>query len=156
VLAGLITAAILGAVLMIARNDPQPPSGGDDAADTPQACIDRMFQSATDGDVDGYLNCFTGEERERLQRELSGQSREAFGHALAAAVAELKGRAVYAAGDPSADGAETSMIVERIYASRMERQTYELTREKDGYRISAVQAASSHQPDKPYGTPVFE
>ncbi len=64
-------------------------------ADTPEACIERMFAAAQRGDVTAYLDCFTGSERDRLDRELAGQPPEVFARSLRDAVATLKGRAVF-------------------------------------------------------------
>jgi len=115
-----------------------------------------MFEAAKQGDVETYLDCFTGAERERLERELADQPEDAFARSLVEAVESLKGRAVFkgsADGDPEANWV---LPVDRVYVNRMERQTYHLVRESNVWRIHTVETATSFQPDKPYGTPVYE
>ena len=126
------------------------------AVATPEHCIERMFDVAERGDVVAYLDCFTGPERLRLDRELSGQSLDAFASSLVQVVSELKGRAVYEASKGTGDDDQALLIVERVYASRTEKQLYALVHEPDAWRIHSVQNAEPHQPDKAYGTPVFE
>jgi hypothetical protein len=154
-IAGLVTATLIVIVLVIARRRgplPANPSAGA----TPEACIERMFEAARQGDVETYLNCFTGSERDRLDRELGDQPRTAFARSLVEAVESLKGRAVFEGktdGDPESNRALT---VDRVYLNRTERQTYQLVRESGAWRIHTVQTATPFQPDKPYGTPVYE
>jgi len=115
-----------------------------------------MFEPAKQGDVETYLDCFTGSERERLERELSDQPKEAFARSLVEAVESLKGRAVFK-GEADGDSESNWVLpVERVYANRVERQTYRLVRESNEWRIHTVETAISFQPDKPYGTPVYE
>ena len=53
-----------------------------------------MYLAAERGDVDAYLDCFTGVQRQRLEVELRTESREAFAAAIAESFQTLKGRAV--------------------------------------------------------------
>jgi len=152
-IAGLITAALIVTVLVIAQQRGPSPRNTP-AAESPEACIKRMFNAAKQGDVETYLDCFTGSERERLERELAGQPKEAFARSLVEAVESLKGRADFE-GDADGDS-KSSWIVDRVYANRIERQTYHLVRESNVWRIHSVETATSFQPDKPYGTPVYE
>ena len=161
--AALATLLILGAVLWSGRGtlappDAAPPTG---SADTPEACIERMFTAAQRGNVAAYLDCFSGPERDRLERELAGQPPEVFSRSLQGAVASLKGRAVFRNEAPPAatDSAATDSAgytVDRVYESRTERQLYQLTRQSGTWRIQSVAAANPFQPDKAYGSPVYE
>jgi hypothetical protein len=158
-IAGLITVALLAGVLLISRPDAPtkktPAKSRSDIA-SPEDCVQRMFAAAEEGDVDAYLDCFTGRERGRLERELADQSRADYSRALQDALAEQKGRAVFAADGDSEDSDRVAITVERVYATRMERQTYHLRREQNQWRIETVETAQSYQPEKAYGTPVFE
>ena len=153
-LAALITAAIFGAVLWFGRGDVPPSPATGSGADTPDRCIQRMFEAAAVGDVATYVDCFSGRERERLERELADGRREALARSLTDAVATLRGRAVFADGPIGDDRARYT--VDRVYESRTERQTYEMVRESGTWRIESVRTAQPFQPDTPYGTPVFE
>jgi hypothetical protein len=148
-LAALITLALLVGAFVFSR----PKATPDEA---PEDCVQRMFAAAERGDVAAYLDCFTGQERRRLERELADPSRDDYGRALQDAMAELKGRAILAPDEESEGSDRVTLTVERVYATRMESQKYHLRRESDQWRIESVEAAQSYQPLQPYGTPVFE
>ena len=153
-LAALITGTLLVVVLWQSRRPPAEP--GQSGEGSPESSVQRMFTAAENGDVAAYLDCFAGEERRRLERDLADQSRDAFARSLKQAVVDLKGRAVFAPARREPGAGETELTVERIYANRTERQTYRLRREADRWRIESVRSAESYQPATPYGTPVFE
>jgi len=153
-IAAVATLVLLGAALMLGRRAPAPRA--DSVSSSPEDCIDRMFDSAQRGDVAAYLDCFTGPERERLERELAGQPKEAFARSLVEAVKTLKGRAVSKADNGESGDIRKRLTVDRVYASRTERQTYHLVPESDTWRIHSVETATAFQPYKPYGTPVYE
>jgi hypothetical protein len=115
-----------------------------------------MFAAAEAGLVDAYLDCFTGAERQRLERQLAGQPREAFARSLVEAVSTLKGRAVFRPAGSGDGENRTWRTVDRVYANRTERQEYQLVRQAGGWRIETVRSAAATQPEKPYGSPVFD
>lgn len=150
----VITAAILAGALWLSRSGNQRAAAP--SAETPEACVERMFSAAERGDTAAYLDCFTGAERERLARELAGQTPQAFGQSLQQAIQDLKGRAIFAASGNVTSPAEARLTVERVYLNRTERQIYRLQRDGDRWRIADVQAAQPYQPANAYGTPVYE
>ena len=167
-IAALITFAILAAVLFFTLRNPagNPPSGTVDASadrapfrstansgPTPEDCIQRMFESAERGDVVKYIDCFTGAEREQLDRQLSDQSEQAFSESLMQAIKQMKGHAVHQA---EIQNGRAELVVERVYASRNERQRYELLLGDGQWRIATVHRAEPFQPEIPYGTPVYQ
>lgn len=156
--AGLLTLLILGAILWFGRGASTPPDEAPTtaASDTPEACIERMFAAAQRGDVTAYLDCFMGSERDRLERELAGQPPEVFARWLQEAVASLKGRAVFRNEAPGTAADSASYTIDRVYESRTERQRYQLTRQSGVWRIQSVSTANPFQPDKAYGSPVYE
>jgi hypothetical protein len=158
-LAWMTTGVLLLAALWLGRGA-APPGAAPPTADSPEACLERMFQAAERGDVSAYLDCFTGTQRARLERELRGQNETAFGESLRAAVQQLKGRAIHrppaaqtSQAAAAADRAE--MRVERIYAGRNEQQIYLLIRDGTAWRVRDIRDASAYQPPVPYGTPVY-
>jgi hypothetical protein len=153
-IAAVATVVLLGAALMLGRRGPAPQA--DSNASTPEECIERMFDAAKRGDVAAYLDCFTGPERERLERELAGQPEESFARSLVEAVKSLKGRAIFETDTGESGDPRTLLSVDRVYASRTERQTYHLVPDSDAWRIYSVETATAFQPYKPYGTPVYE
>ncbi|MFV1967731.1 MAG: hypothetical protein ACC628_20055 [Pirellulaceae bacterium] len=159
ILAGVITAVLLVSVFFFSRPDAPPEDAPVDAAPkgpAPEDGVHRMFAAAERGDVESYLDCFTGRERRRLERELADQSREDYGHSLRNALTELKGRAVFAPDEEAQKRDQVALAVERVYATRTERQIYHLRRESGQWLIESVEPAQSYQPAKAYGTPVFE
>jgi hypothetical protein len=154
VLAGLMTAMILVVVIWLNRGR-TPPSTLTGTA-TPEDCIANMFDAAAQGDVAAYLNCFSGDERERIERELRSQSPDRFGDSLIEGVRRLKGRAIYASSPPEPTSLSAVYTIERVYESRTDRQEVQMVRERGGWKITQVRAAQPIQPAVPYGTPVFE
>ena len=154
-IAAIATTVLFGVVLWFGRSGPTP-RRANSAADGPEACIQRMFDAATSGDLETYVDCFTGPERQRLERELDDSRRDAFGRTLMDAVASLRGRAVFADGPVDKDSDQARYSVDRVYETRTERQTYQLVRESGTWRIQSVRTAESFQPETAYGTPVFE
>jgi hypothetical protein len=152
--AALVTLLLVSAAILAGRKS-SPPS----PATTPEVCVEQMFQAAQHGDVEGYLACFAGEQRLKLDRELAEQGPEAFADALRAAVEPLKGHAVFAAKSPAAATASGSDVaelsVERIYAHRNDLQSYRLRRSSGAWQIEALRSAENFQPPEPYGKPVF-
>jgi hypothetical protein len=146
VLAALVTVAAIVAVLYFNRAP---------IALTPEDCLKQMFDAAERGDVDAYLDCFTGAERARLDRELGMQSKEAFAQSLVEAVKTLKGRAIIAPPGKPATSDRAELTVERVYAHRNETQTYRFERSADLWRIAAVETVRAFEPPVPFGTPVF-
>lgn len=152
--AGGATAAILAAVVWLGLG-PGSMRKDTSAPRTPEECIGRMFDAAARGDIPAYLSCFTAQELERLERELVTQTPERFADSLRDAVANLKGRAVYAAASVSQDENVAIYTVERIYPERTDKQEVRLIFAKGGWGIAEVRAKASIQPAVPYGTPVF-
>ena len=111
-IAALITVVILCAIVSIALREPsadEAPASGP----TPEQCIQRMFEAAERGDVVAYLDCFTGQEREQLDRQLLDQSPETLAKTLMEAIDQLKGHAVHQAqisGDTALVTVETCLL----------------------------------------------
>ena len=127
----------------------------------PQQCIDRLFTAAERGDVQSYLDCFTGTEREQLEKEVHRVGSEEFARSLMQATAELKGLAVVDARTNDGNGAaaegnrQAQMVVERVYQHHHEKQCYHLVRNGQRWQITAVLPTDKLLPAVPYGTPVF-
>jgi hypothetical protein len=152
IFAGLITIGLLALTLVLSRRPNAPPESG--AENSPEKCIERMFTLAEEGNVAGYLDCFTGEERRRLERELGEQTVEAFAQSLQDAVQELKAHVVFAPEEKEPN--QVQVTVERVYANRTERQQFHLVQKENDWRVFRIESAQAYQPEVPYGTPVFE
>ena len=144
-----MTGLVLAALLVAAVVRSSAP-----AAQTPEQCLEQMFQAMKNGDVAGYLNCFTGELRERLVRNAKERTTQTFADYLKETVAPVKGRAVYKTESASDDNIR--LVVDRVYERRQwEYQGYRLRRESGVWKIYAIDPAELHEPPVPYGTPAF-
>ena len=158
-LAGVTTILLMGGLLWFGLRRPASPKRP--VADTPQSStpepargaserINALLESAASGDVAGYLGCFDGPCRQRLEREVNERGRPAFAENLRRAARSRKSHAVFA---PEAEGDEASITVESVYADRNERQTYRLALVGDGWRITDVETVRGQVPKAKYGTP---
>ena len=148
IVSGVITALVLAALLIVAAVRSAAPT-----AETPEQCLEQMFQAMKDGDVSAYLRCFTGELRERLEQNAKEQRNEKFAVYLKETVAPIKGRAVKTE-EASADHAR--LVVDRVYERRpWEYQGYRLRRESGAWKVFAIDPVELHEPPVPYGTPAF-
>lgn len=147
------TLALLAGALYLGRGGPRPTV---QSATSPAGCLERMFRAAEQGDVPTYLDCFTGQQRDRLVNELNRQSEADFAASLLEAVRTLKGRAISGPTDTAPDASRATLAVERIYGQHTERQRYHFLRETDGWRIASVDAVEKLRSPIPYGTPVYE
>ena len=152
-LAALVTAILLAGALLLGNRDRRASTA---PAATPEDCIQQMFEAARLGDIDAYLNCFTGPQRKQIERRLADQPRETFAQSLIDAVQDLKGRAIAQTSEQREGANRVELSVDRVYENGYERQSYQLVREAGAWRIDEVAPAVPYQPDIPYGAPVFE
>jgi hypothetical protein len=149
IVAGLLTIAALMAIVRWksgTKASVQP-------LESPEACVQRMFQSASEGNLDQYFACFSQSMRQQLQQDLPVDS-ESASKSLRASTANLKGWALV--DPPGANGgSKCELTVEWIYATRVDKQKLELQRVSDGWLITRVERIQPVQPAIPYGTPVF-
>ena len=146
IIAGLLTVALMGVLLWSGRNRPAAPAGsepnraGSNAPDPAEVRLGSLLESAWNGDVAGYLDCFGGPLRERLEREVSERGRDVFAADLKRGAVAQEPRHLRAS-SPKATAA-ARITVETVYPDRNERQTYRLARRP---------AAGSSTTSRPYG-----
>ena len=148
----LATLVLLGGALYLSQTVRPTPN----SVESPAICLERMFQAAEQGDVEAYLACFTGQQRQRLAGEGESQPRADFAASLRAALGELKGRAISGSLKIPPDAQRATLAVERVYERHAERQDYHFVRDSAGWRIESVGQVQEFQPPIPYGTPVYE
>lgn len=148
----LTTALLLGAAVYLSGTITKPTS----TTASPCACLERMFQAAEQGDVDAYLDCFTGQQRQRLESEVRSPGTADFAESLRSALSDLKGRALSGSDKTALDDQRATLTVERVYERHAERQDHHFVRDASGWRIESVGRVQEFQPPIPYGTPVFE
>jgi hypothetical protein len=157
IVAGVLTVALMGGLLWSGLGRPggraEPGPGRADAPDPAEVRLNKLLDCALRGDVSGYLDCFGGPLRERLEREVNERGRDAFADDLRRAAGSRKSHAVFAVEPEGADAAR--ITVETVYPDRNERQTYHLAQapENGGWLVSDVETVRSQVPTARFGTP---
>jgi hypothetical protein len=157
IVAGVLTIAVMGVLLWLGVNRPagNSPLGagasqGDNKPDPAEARLSTLLECAWNGDVAGYLNCFSGPLRERLEREVNERGRDAFAADLKRAARSRKSHAIFAA-LPEGEAA-ARIVVETVYPDRNERQTYHLAEQAGAWLVNDVETIRSQVPKARYGT----
>jgi ketosteroid isomerase-like protein len=144
----VVTVSVLGAVVWWTQNKPK--QVGSELQ--PDSVIWEMIDACRRGDVDAYLNCFTGDLRKRLEKVASEQGKEKFSDYLKEMLQPIKNIALQQAkGFAKGDQA---IVADFVFADRTERQTFWVRRTKEGWKIVGVEATKPVPVLVPYGTPV--
>lgn len=151
-LAFLVTLAAVLAIGTFAQRRPAPLPPVDEK---PMACIDRMFTAASRGDVASYVDCFGGDELVAIQRSLVQESAVAAADSLRKTMSDLRGWAVVDPPPETKDSIQCSLIVERVYTGRVDRQRMNLERIMGLWKICRVEPSQPIQPPVAYGTPIM-
>jgi hypothetical protein len=169
-LATVAAIALAAAALWWARSREQPSAGGDvvasspsssqgaasaadSAEDEPQSVVWKMVDASKARDVRGYLDCFAGDLRTRLDASVRELGESGFADYLAQRVEELKGVALYDIERAPAGGA--SVTVEYVFANEKELQRLHLDPSRaGGWRITAADESRREKSLIPYGTPI--
>jgi hypothetical protein len=119
---------------------------------SPQDAIYAMLDAARDGNVDAYLDAYTGQIQGSLKQAVAETTREGFARYLKESNEAIKGIAI---SEPQAltDG-EMKVRVEYVYQDRNEAQTMYVERVGDGWKIARVDGLERVKTLIPYGTPV--
>jgi hypothetical protein len=121
--------------------------------DQPQAVVWRMVDASRARDVSGYLDCFAGDLRTRLDATVRELGEDGFADYLGQRVAELKGVALYDV-ERAGTGAGAAVTVEYVFATEKEMQRLHLQEQRNGWRITAADASRREKSLIPYGTPI--
>ncbi len=161
--AGALTFVILSLLLWSGlRRGPESPKSagesgseaGSEATDPSEGATDHLRQllsSAREGNVDAYLDAFSGPLRERLEREANDRGRTAFSASLRQASQARKSHALFS---PEPAGPNAYLVtMESVYPDRNERQTYRIEREGDAWRVTAIDTLRTEIPKARYGAP---
>jgi hypothetical protein len=161
IIAAALTVALMGALFWSGLKQPAGPSQpvssrsttvSSNTPDPAEARLSTLLDCAWRGDVAGYLDCFSGTLRSRLDREVNERGRDAFAADLKRAARSRKSHAIFAVEPEGAAAAR--IIVETVYPDRNERQTYHLAQESPtaGWLVSDVETVRSQIPKAKYGT----
>ncbi len=144
----VVTVSVLGAVVWWTQNKPKQV----DSELQPDSVIWEMIDACRRGDVDAYLNCFTGDLKKRLEKLASEQGKEKFSDYLKEMLQPIKNIALQQArGFAKGDQA---IVADFVFADRTERQTFWVRKTKEGWKIVGVEATKPVPVLVPYGTPV--
>ncbi len=120
----------------------------------PEAVVWRMMEHSRWGNVQGYLECFTGSLRAQLETASREMTVARFSEYLKQSSARVKGIAVYDTQRPGDH--QASLTVEYVYPDQNEKQRLGLRLEKGVWRIESTEVSQRIQPLIPYGKPVTE
>jgi hypothetical protein len=120
----------------------------------PQSVVWRMVDASKARDVPGYLECFAGDLRTRLEATARQLGDDGFAEYLARRVAELKGVALYDV-ERQPDG-RASVTVEYVFADEKELQRLHLEETRGRWVIAEAEASRREKSLIPYGTPIEE
>ena len=153
-LAAAVVAVLLAAGLLALRsNPPESRSPGSAATtDTVERRLERMLESARQGDVEAYAECFGGEPRRMIEARLEATGRKAFAGELRASEFDLKSFVTRDADDSRAG--RKVVLLERIFSSRNDLHRVTLERSGDRWLIIEMTPLERVAPQIPYGTPV--
>lgn len=124
----------------------------DGLGNEPEEVVWKMINESRMGNIETYLDCFTGAIRTRLDATVGEMTRKGFSEYLRERARELKGVAVY---DVKRTGErQSSLTVEYIYQDQTERQRLTLTLGKGTWRIIETERSRRSRPLIPYGEPI--
>jgi len=121
-------------------------------AASPQDTIYRMMDAARDGDVTGYVACYTGQTESALRQIVREKGERSLADYIRAFNSAVKGIAIQ---EPQfVSEREARLHVEYIYSDRNEVQIYHLQKFNRDWKISQQGNAVGTQALVPYGAPV--
>ena len=152
--AQLVTILVLVAVVAVIaiRQTGWKPSGSPAPDTTPQDVIYGMLDAAREGDVDTYLDAFTGQIRSTLEQAITEKGDDAFAEYLRNSNAPVKGIAITEPEQLSPG--EVRARVEFVFQDRNEVQFMHLRRDGGRWFITRLDNAQRIETLVPYGTPV--
>jgi hypothetical protein len=119
--------------------------------DAISAGVYATMNAARAGDVNRYLDGYTGPMRSALQRSLDDSGAPAFARYLQSLDAEVKGLAVSV---ESSGQREARARVEYVYQERNSVQAVYLEKERGVWRIARTEDNQTVKAAIPYGTPI--
>jgi hypothetical protein len=111
------------------------------------------MDAARDGDVAGYLKCFSGQMEKTLRQSVTEMSNSGFADYLKTNNKQIKGFAMYEPTDVSESAVDVR--VEYVYADRNEAQIFRLEKVVGPWTITKVDGIERVETIVPYGTPVY-
>jgi hypothetical protein len=157
---GLLTAALVGPVvqtrvsqgsgwsLSAALSSLKPKSS------TPEDGIYVMLDAARDGNIQAYLDCYSGNLLDNLKQLLDESGKDGFTKYLHATNSRIQGVAITAPEQVAAD--EVKLRVDYVYADRTEAQTVYLRKDSRRWKIYRTDAVQPRKTLVPFGATVSD
>lgn len=123
------------------KTPPEPPSER----------VSALIEACRSGDVEAYLDCFTGDLRGHLESKAASASPTAFAASLREQVAGLQSVVTLDAKSLGTD--RRQLVVDRVFVGFNERQRVTLRRVGARWKIEALGELRRYAPEIPYGTP---
>jgi hypothetical protein len=109
-----------------------------------------MVESASAGQIDRFLDCFTGAALSEVEAARDSLGTERFAESLRASVAGLKGTVLHAG---QVEGTVlVTLTLERVFADGNEKQEIRLRRVDDEWKIDQYSSKSRFVPEQRYGS----
>ncbi|MDW8367604.1 MAG: hypothetical protein RMK49_17305, partial [Abditibacteriales bacterium] len=134
---------------------PQPPQPSDPTPRPQEQILWTMVDAARVGDVQAYLDCFTGDLRARLQKTVEEVGEAKFADYLKRTSHEPKGLVVRVSEIETVSASEMKVPLEYVYADRNEVQVHRVIQVGNEWKISGVEQTQRIKTLIPYGTEVF-
>ena len=150
-LPAIVTLLLIGSALVVLTQR-QRFSGWQSQRETatPEDIVWRMSDATREGDVQAYLDCFSGALKQNLQRTADDMGESQFGQYLKSLNSELTGIAVSDLEQP--DGQTATLKVEFVFRGKNEAQKYNFTLFAGGWKITKVDGSEQIKTLIPYGT----
>jgi hypothetical protein len=121
---------------------------------TPEGVVWRMSDATREGDVQTYLDCFSGALKQNLQKTADDMGESEFSRYLKERSDEVTGIAV--SDLEQANEQTASLKVEFVFRGRNETQIHSFKFVAGGWKITEVDGAEQIKTLVPYGTDVSE
>lgn len=120
--------------------------------DPREAAIRHLLSATQSGDVQRWLNCFTGVARSQSQTRLASTGEKLLSAELRTEGQQLTSYALREWTSQADNSA--SVILEKLFAERTEIMRVNLQQDRGVWRISEMNPQNESSPEIPYGTPV--
>ena len=126
-----------------------PDGGAAQRLDEAKSVVYAALDAAEQGDVAGYLRCFSGPKEDELEALAAERGEGAFSDALKRINAGIRGIALYDAAQISGD--RLRITCETLYENHNERQIVTLQSRRTGWRIVRLENLGAFKMPTPLG-----
>ncbi len=121
---------------------------------TPEDLVWRMSDASREGDVEAYLDCFSGALKENLRKTVAEMGEAQFSQYLKRLNGEMTGIAV--SDFEQINETEAALRVEFVFRGRNEAQKHHFKLINGSWKIGKLDGSEQIRPLTPYGADVIE